>query len=433
MDLFFKDGDDCPLVTALQPELLSSGVNLSVSARDEMCHLFHYGRGEAWDLSLHLYLDSGRKIWRTLRQVLAWHFGDLSRIGSLLDLAAGYGRVTRFAVAELSADRVWVSEIDPEAVRFQAETFGVHGLLSAADPAAFSPGREFDAILVSSLFTHLPEERFAAWLPKLLALVRPGGLLAFSVHDKSLLAKAPGEDFVFRGESESGSLARNEYGSTWVTEGYVRGCLARLAPGLNLRRIPRGLANYQDLYLVTRGASAGGAGGAAGDDALAGLRGGTEGFLESCHLSLARQVEIRGWVTDRFTRQPVREVRAVLEGLPAPCVASLWERPEIAAVFPGDAVSGQGFRLAIPLPVGCEPGSAGLSLVALGADGFAATLFAGTLLNCINRVALYNLLNVGRENAALKQRIEDMRASRFWKLRERWFAWKRRLRITEEA
>ncbi len=427
MDLFFKDGDDCPLVTALQPELLSSGVNLSVSARDEMCHLFHYGRGEAWDLSLHLYLDSGRKIWRTLSQILAWHFGDLSRIGSLLDFAAGYGRVTRFVVADLPADRVWVSEIDPEAVRFQAETFGVHGLLSAADPAAFNPGLDFDAILVSSLFTHLPAERFAAWLARLLALVRPGGLLAFSVHDKSLLVEAPEGDFVFRGTSESGSLARNEYGSTWVTESYVRGCLARLAPGLPVRRIPRGLANYQDLYLVTRGASAGEEG------ELAGLRGGTEGFLESCHLSLARQVEIRGWVTDRFTRQPVREVRAVLEGLPAPSVASLWERPEIAAVFPGDAVSGQGFRLVIPLPTGCEPGSAALSLVALGADGFAATLFAGTLLGCINRVALYNLLHVGRENAALKKRIEGMRASRFWKLRERWFALKRRLGITAEA
>jgi hypothetical protein len=191
-----------------------------------------------------------------------------------------------------------------------------------------------------------------------------------------------------------------------------------------VRRIPRGLANYQDLYLVTRGASA------KGEEALAGLRGGAEGFLESCHLSAARWVEIRGWVTDRFTRQPVREVWAVLDGLPAPYTAELWERPEIAAVFPGDAASGQGFRVEIPLPAGCQPGSTGLSLVAVGADGFATPLFAGTLLACITRVALYNLLHVSRENEALKRRIEGMRASRFWKIRDRWFAFKRWLGMT---
>jgi SAM-dependent methyltransferase len=427
-DLFFRDGDDCPLVAALQPDVVTSGVNLTVSARDEMCRLFHYGRGEAWDLALHLYLDSGGKIWRNLRRVLEWHWGDLSRVGSLLDFAAGYGRVTRFTAADLLAERVWVSEIDPDAVRFQAETFGVHGLLSAPDPAAFSPGREFDAILVSSLFTHLPEERFLAWLAKLLSLVRPGGLLAFSVHDRSLLAEAPAGDFVFREESESGSLAKGEYGSTWVTEGYVRGCLNRLAPGLGVRRIPRGLANYQDLYVVTKGPRPETAG---GEEDLAELRGGAEGFLESCHLSAARWVEIQGWVTDRFTRQPVREVRVLFDGQPT-SAAELWDRPEIADVFPGDARGGQGWRVGAPLPLGRSLGEIGLRLVAVGADGFEVPLFEGTLLACLHRAALSNLLHVSRENESLKRQVAGMRESRFWKLRDQWFAVKRKLGLTDE-
>ncbi|MEA2694824.1 MAG: hypothetical protein QOJ16_4211 [Acidobacteriota bacterium] len=426
MNLFFKDGDDCPLVAALQPDVITSGVNLSVSARDEMCRLFHYGRGEAWDFSLHLYLDSGKKIWRTLRQVLLWHFGDLSRVSSLLDFAAGYGRVTRFTAADLPADRVWVSEIDPDAVRFQAETFGVHGLLSTPDPAAFDPGRAFDAILVSSLFTHLPEERFAAWLAKLLSLVRPGGLLAFSVHDRSLLADTPAVDFVFRAESESGSLSGSEYGSTWVTEGYVRSCLDRLAPGLAVRRIPRGLANYQDLYLVTQGMSA------QGEEALAGLRGGAEGFVERCYLSAARRLASSGWVTDRFTRRPLREVRVFLDGQPA-LAAELWDRPEVAQAFPGDAGGGQGWRVEIPLPAGRPLGEIDLRLVAVGADGYEASLYEGTAESALARVALYDVLNLSRENEALKARIAGMRASRFWKIREGWFALKRKLGMTEEA
>ena len=89
MDFYFRDGEDCPLLTALQPEVVTAGVNLTVSGRDEMFRLFHYGRGEAWDLALHLYLESGKKIWRTLRRVLEWRFGELSRVSSLLDFAAG--------------------------------------------------------------------------------------------------------------------------------------------------------------------------------------------------------------------------------------------------------------------------------------------------------------------------------------------------------
>jgi hypothetical protein len=35
--------------------------------------------------------------------------------------------------------------------------------------------------------------------------------------------------------------------------------------------------------------------------------------------------------------------------------------------------------------------------------------------------------------AALETRIAAMRASRFWKMRDRWFAVKRRLGLTDEA
>jgi SAM-dependent methyltransferase len=430
-DFYFKDGDDCPLLVALQPEVIAAGTRLAVSRRDEMFRHFHYGRGEAWDLALHLYLESGKKIWRTFRRVLEWHFGDLSRVGLLLDFAAGYGRVTRFLVTDLPAERVSVAEIEAEAVRFQEETFGVAGLLSTVCPEEFAPGREFDAVLVSSLFTHLPEERFAAWLAKLLSLVRPGGLLAFSLHDRSLLPEAGAAEFTFRPESESGSLAKSEYGSTWVSEGYVRARIARIAEiargeEVAVHRIPRGLANYQDLYVVTKGNSADPA-------ALAALRGGAEGYIESCTLSAARRLTLRGWVADRFTRQPVQEVRAFLDGRPVPPSHPLWERPEIAQVFPGDVATGQGFQVDVDLPPGRPTREVALRLVAIGADGFEAVLYAGTAEAALLQVALTNVLNLSRENEMLKYRIAGMRASRFWKLRDRWFALKRWLGMTDEA
>jgi len=461
---FFRDGEDSPLVAALQLDVLAAGTPLSVSAADEMFNVFYYGRGESRDLALHMYLESGKRIWKTFRQVLEWHFGDLARVGSLLDFAAGYGRVSRFLLDDLPAERVWISEIDAGAVRFQEATFGVHGLLSAADPEAFSPGRKFSSILVSSLFTHLPEPRFRAWLAKLLGLVEDGGLLAFSIHDTQLLPDAGEAPFVFRELSESGSLSTAEYGSAWATEGFVRASLAALAPegGLSVERIPRGLASYQDLYVVSRGAPRR----PATVPDLAPLRGGADGFVESCHLSAGRTLAVGGWVTDRSTRQPVQEIQVYLDGRLAVRSATLSDRPEVADVFPGDAAGGQGWHLEIPLPRRFD--TAALRLVAVGADGFSSCLLETTVLALVARVALFRGLSLEREildlreaqgrlaqdheerlaelattrvekeewsrrAGALETRIAAMRASRFWQLRDRWFALKRRLRLTTEA
>src|SRR5206468_9204978 len=43
------------------------------------------------------------------------------------------------------------------------------------------------------------------------------------------------------------------------------------------------------------------------------------------------------------------------------------------------------------------------------------------------------LADAGWRIAVLEARLAAMRASRFWKLRERWFALKRALRLTDEA
>ncbi len=470
---YFRDGEDCPLVTALELDVLESGVDLSVSSRDEMFKLFFYEHGEAIDASLIMYLESGKRIWRTLRQVLEWRFGRLEQIDSLLDLAAGYGRVTRFAVGDIAAERIWIAEIDEEAVRFQKETFGVHGLQTTARPEDFSPDRSFDCILVSSLFTHLPEERFGGWLRRLLSLVNPGGLLAFSVHDLALCPEAGGSSFVFAPQSESASLDGREYGSTWVGESYVRERIDALREGRDLRtlRVPRALANYQDLYVVLQGSLAGADDG--GDDgALRHLRGGADGFLEACYLSAGRELELRGWVTDRVTKLPIREVVVTLDGIVATRTHSFSPRPDVAAAFLGDAGVGQGWRITITLPRRCDFQRARLRIVAIGNDRFETCLDEMSIQEILSRGALLQwresaracrslqaeaerLQNLLAENrrlledtershgdelqrwtgraAGLAAQVEAVQASRFWKLRDRWFALKRRLRLTDEA
>jgi hypothetical protein len=99
----------------------------------------------------------------------------------------------------------------------------------------------FDVIFVSSLFTHLPESTFATWLRRLAGLLTPQGVLLFSVHDLSLLpaAEVAGAPLVFRPASESGRLAVEHYGSTWVSAAYVEGLLAEILPGAGRRLLPR--------------------------------------------------------------------------------------------------------------------------------------------------------------------------------------------------
>jgi hypothetical protein len=78
------------------------GLDTAVHADDEMLRTLHYGYGERRDAALAMYFSSGRALWRTIREVLLWRFGELPRIERLLDFAAGYGRVTRFAVTEIA-------------------------------------------------------------------------------------------------------------------------------------------------------------------------------------------------------------------------------------------------------------------------------------------------------------------------------------------
>jgi SAM-dependent methyltransferase len=435
-----------PYVAALCPEIVSSGADLTVDDEDEMFRLFlhrHWHRGAA----LSSYFRSGALLWSTLRQALTWRFGDLDRVTRLLDFAAGYGRVTRFIAHDLLPARVWASDIDPRAVAFQTRRFGVRGLVSTAAPEDLPAAEPFDAVLVSSLFTHLPEATFGRWLARLWALVAPGGLLAFSVHDPSLhpdAAAAGGDGFLFAATSEDRALPAADYGSTWAGEPYVRRALAAAAPGAAVHRFPRALCNYQDLYLVVDGPA----------PAALDLGGRPEGFVETCRLLGARRLALQGWAVDRMDGAPIARVEALLDGAVAAVSPEPVLRPEIAPLFPGERVEPVGWSLRLDLPAGTPLAAASLVVRAVDAAGRTGVLAEGSVEAALLRAARLDFLSTGAEldrtRAGLQAKIDEqslshahdlgvlrarmaaMEASRFWKLRDRWFALKRLLRLTDQ-
>jgi SAM-dependent methyltransferase len=440
------------VVRALCRDLLTRGVHVGISTSDEMLHFFQFAQGHDLERAVAMYLESGHRIWATERQILAWRFGSLGWGGRMLDFASGYGRITRHIVAEVPPGRVWVSDIYAEGVAFQERELGVHGIVSTTEPDRLPCDLGFDAILVSSLFTHLPETRFVAWLRRLGALVNPGGLLLFSVHDMSLRREPTvPADFVFEAMSESGSLDHGEYGSSWVTEGFVRSAVQAAIGPFPVLRIPRGLASFQDLYVVLKEEGA-------APDVFADLRieRAADGFLEYCSWGGgAQSLQLSGWVADRVTGMPPCEVRIRIDGALVATCRDLQLRPSTAQTFAADPAEAVGWQAVVELPEGSDPESARLSVRPVSITGEEMSLYDGSIAAaCLRSAQLDTLMiqgelaqrdarhrealgrtesrlaELGARNEELARRLHAVEASRFWKVRNLWFRFKRAVGLT---
>jgi SAM-dependent methyltransferase len=458
MPLAFGPDETSPLVPPLLSDLgVASGtLDLAIDARDEMLgFLGDVFEGDR-DRALFGYFRSGASIADSLGQALRWRFGD--RFGDtirLLDFASGYGRVTRFLVREVPPERVWVADVYAGGVRFQKERFGVHGIVSTIRPEDFACAERFDAILVTSLFTHLPDERFVAWLRVLLGLLAPGGMLAFSTHSPQVLppdAAMPENGIFFVETSESDSLAKSDYGSTWVTEAFVRSALDRamagtgMTPGSSLHRLERGLCNFQDLYLALPEPEV--------DFSALDFHSEPHLVVEQARLADGgRRLELQGWAALRSGA--AREVEVMLDGERIAAAPVAEPRPDVAAYLASyggdDRYLHSGWNVSCPLPVGVSRTAAVLRLRAVDGRGKSQPLWAGSLEALLlggSRMEAEKFRNelwqaqallaeerarVAPEIEALRNRLQAMEASRFWKLRNAWFRVKRGLGLTREA
>lgn len=450
MTFSFRPDETSPFVHALLADqgLAPGDVPLEIDARDEMLEFLVSSFDGDRERGLFAYFRSGLSIADAMSQILLWRFGDFRRIERLLDFASGYGRVTRFLLRHVR-EGLWISDIYADAVRFQEERFGVHGAVSTILPEDFDCAERFDAILVTSLFTHLPEERFVGWLRRLLSLLRPGGMLVFSVHDESIRDPAvpmPEGGLLFQELSESNTLDTGDYGSTWVSETFVRSALARAAEGpVSLWRAPLGLCNFQDLYVAVR---------EEGVD-FSGLTLYTEPFLylERCSVPRSEDgsdiLELAGWAA--ALGGPVREVQVTLDGRLLGSTPVDGPRPDVTAMLQDERFGRTGWGLRATLPPGTSRRNALLILRAIDARGVGVPLWASTLETALFQVARQDVVflsqRIGQvqaqlaateaqaaaEIAGLQARIAAMEASRFWKLRNAWFRVKGALGIGPEA
>jgi 2-polyprenyl-3-methyl-5-hydroxy-6-metoxy-1,4-benzoquinol methylase len=316
------------------------------------------------------YVESTLRFFDAYEQVTRQVFGGFERLESVLDFASGYGRLTRILTQKLPKERIWVSDIYAEAVAWQARTFGVHAFPSAPSPEALRHEGTHDIVWVGSMFSHLPAPLFHQWLAKLWSFVSPRGVLAFSVHDETLLPDGETMDetglryFRF---SESGSLDHDIYGMSYVTEAFVGEAIARLAPGggPKWKRFFKGLYENQDLYVV------------AGPEAdISGLRVASTpmGGIEQAAQLTNGDVEFSGWTLERTPGARIEQLRVHVGDVAVGCAPADQPRPDVLRHFPHAANQPMGFRFRLS-PAQAKPGAT-IRLQLESTSGLRGHLFA---------------------------------------------------------
>jgi len=219
----------------------------------------------------------------------------------------------------------------------------------------------------------------------------------------------------------------------------VRGTLAASGVPCSAVRLPRALCWHQDLWVVVPGR----------DETFTSLalQGEPEVMVEACDVA-GGELVLRGWAQGRYGG--VSRVEVLLDGALAGAAPVDGERPDVAAVL-GPAALHSGWLVRAPFPAAASPVDSVLLLRAVDGSGERHVVWAGRLVTAAlaarglqareTAAALHTAqcdleferAEAGQEIADLRATVARMRASRFWKLRDAWFAVKRALRLTDEA
>lgn len=346
-------------------------LNTRIHANDQMLRhsLLHHGEVGA---ALSQYYNVALQQFSAARQILKMLFDDRAGDVDVLDFACGYGRLLRFLSLVMAPDRLLASDIQKDAVDFVSEQFGVPGVYSDPDPRRFDPARTFDLIWVASLFSHLSPNLFVAWLERLVGLLKPGGVLCFSTHDVSLLPQetsVPESGIQFFSHSENAALDSSMYGTTFVTEAYVRRAIAAVAgSGAACFRIRRGLAQEQDLYVaaVDRQRSL---------DALRGFRWGPWGWVDERRVLESGEIHLKGWAAS-LDDGCIPAVDVTVAGKRFVCPTGS-VREDVQRVFGDDRLRNAGWEFR--LPPGGPVGGRFVVVSARTSSDERALLYAGRL------------------------------------------------------
>jgi SAM-dependent methyltransferase len=193
---------------------------------------------------------------------------DLSDFSSVLDFGCGCGRTLRHFYRRSSSTHFYGVDIDSRAIDWCTShlAFAQFAVTSPKPPLPFSDG-SFDLIYAVSVFTHIDEDLQFEWLNELRRVVKPGGVLLFTVQGAVAQEIACREGHVSPVDLEtlqstgflfkSGTRGRFKldglpdfYQMAFHTRKYVLEVWARFFAIQNY--VDQGVNQYQDLVVMLR-------------------------------------------------------------------------------------------------------------------------------------------------------------------------------------
>ncbi len=131
------------------------------------------------------FLSSGRAQADFLRDLLARVGRPLDEMDAILDFGCGCGRMTRWW-SDLSGPQIYGCDYNRDLAKWcDANLDFVHACATGLQPPLPYPDDSFDFLYAFSVFTHLSTELAVQWMADLRRIVKPGGLLWFTVHGES--------------------------------------------------------------------------------------------------------------------------------------------------------------------------------------------------------------------------------------------------------
>lgn len=121
---------------------------------------------------------------------LSWNFGDSTRV---LDFGCGFGRLTRFFLKDVNYGNLYGIDTVPQFLHmcqalFPAACMPTNNFIRTKPlPPTDFESQSFDLISAFSVFSHLSEKAAGLWINEFARLLRPGGLVAITVRQRSYL------------------------------------------------------------------------------------------------------------------------------------------------------------------------------------------------------------------------------------------------------
>jgi hypothetical protein len=171
-------------------------------------------------------------------------------------------------------------------------------------------------------------------------------------------------------------------------------------------------------------------------------------FLERAEISAGEGLELAGWAAVRCGA--VEAVEVVLDGRRLASAPIAEPRSDVAELL-GERYLRCGWACSCPLPPGASRSASVLLLRVVDARGVGHPLYAGSIesaelvswrnesvrfeheLRHAEAVFAEQRARAAVEAEALRARIAAMEASRFWKLRNAWFRFKKLVGLVEDA